>query len=122
MAAGVPVISTRVGGAAEAVEDGVTGLLVAPKEPGALAQGIDRLLSDGELARSYGCAGQRRMTERFGFDAAIQKTERLYQSLLGSAVMPSNPARIIRDLLQDGIPSLRPVRIVSQEAYRVCSR
>jgi hypothetical protein len=35
--------------------------------------------------------------------------------------MPSNPARIIRDLLQDGIPSLRPVRIVSQEAYRVCS-
>ena len=82
MAAGVPVIATRVGGAAEAVEDGVTGLLVAPKEPGALAQGIHRLLSDGELARSYGCAGQRRMTERFGFDAAIQKTERLYQSLL----------------------------------------
>ena len=35
--------------------------------------------------------------------------------------MPSNPARIIRDLLQDGIASLRPVRIVSQEAYRVCS-
>ena len=35
--------------------------------------------------------------------------------------MPSNPVRIIRDLLQDGIPSLRPVRIVSQEAYRVCS-
>ena len=37
--------------------------------------------------------------------------------------MPSSPARIIRDLLQDGmIPSLRPVRIVSQEAYRVRSR
>ena len=36
--------------------------------------------------------------------------------------MPSNPARIIRDLLQDGIPSLRPVRIVSQEAYRVRTR
>jgi glycosyltransferase involved in cell wall biosynthesis len=82
MAAGVPVISTRVGGASEAVEDGVTGLLVAPKEPAALAQAIDRLLSDGALARSYGCAGQRRMTERFGFDTAIQKTERLYQSLL----------------------------------------
>ena len=36
--------------------------------------------------------------------------------------MPSDPARMIRDLLQDGIPSLRPVRIVSQEAHRVCSR
>ena len=82
MAAGVPVIATRVGGASEAVEDGVTGLLVAPQEPGALAQGIHRLLSDAELARSFGAAGQRRMTERFGFDAAIQATERLYQSLL----------------------------------------
>jgi hypothetical protein len=36
--------------------------------------------------------------------------------------MPSDPARIIRDLLQDGIPSLQPVRTVSQEAYRVRSR
>ena len=35
--------------------------------------------------------------------------------------MPSNPARIIHDPLQDEVPSLRPVRIVSQEAYRVCS-
>jgi hypothetical protein len=35
--------------------------------------------------------------------------------------MPSNPARIIRDLLPDGIPSLRPVANVSQEAYRVRS-
>jgi len=82
MAAGVPVVATRVGGAAEAVEDGVTGLLVEPKEPGALAQGIHCLLKDRELARRYGCAGQRRMAERFGFDTAIQKTERLYQSLL----------------------------------------
>jgi len=82
MAAGVPVVATRVGGAAEAVEDGVTGLLVEPKEPGALAQGIDRLLRNGELARRYGCAGQRRMMERYGFDTVIQKTERLYQSLL----------------------------------------
>jgi glycosyltransferase involved in cell wall biosynthesis len=82
MAAGVPVVATRVGGAAEAVEDGVTGLLVEPKAPEALAQGIHRLLTDGELARSCGRAGQRRMTERYGFDAAIQKTERLYRSLL----------------------------------------
>jgi hypothetical protein len=36
--------------------------------------------------------------------------------------MPSSPARIIRDLLPDGIPSHRLVRIVSQEAYRVRSR
>ena len=35
--------------------------------------------------------------------------------------MPSSPARIIRDLLQDGIPSHRLVRIVFQEAYGVCS-
>ena len=71
---GVPVIATRVGGAAEAVEDGVTGLLVAPRaSPKPSPRAIDRLLSDGELARRYGCAGRRRMTERFGFDAAIRE-------------------------------------------------
>ena len=82
MAAGVPVIATRVGGNAEAVEHEVTGLLVPPKEPGALAHGIDRLLGDGALARRYSLAGQRRVVERFGMDAAIRDTERLYGSLL----------------------------------------
>jgi glycosyltransferase involved in cell wall biosynthesis len=64
------------------VEDEVTGLLVPPKDPGALAHGIERLLGDDALARRYGRAGQRRVVEQFGFDAAIRATERLYDSLL----------------------------------------
>ena len=82
MAAGVPVIATRVGGAAEAVEDGETGLLVPPRDPGALAAGVLRLLDDGALARRFGRAGRQRVTERFGMDAAVRATERLYGTLL----------------------------------------
>jgi glycosyltransferase involved in cell wall biosynthesis len=82
MAAGVPVVATRVGGNAEAVEDGGTGLLVAPGDPEALARSIDRLLGDAELAKSYGRAGRRRVAEHFTLDRVIHQTEHLYASLL----------------------------------------
>jgi len=82
MAVGVPVVATRVGGNAEAVEHDVTGLLVLPSEPEALAHAMDRLLGDPALARRYGQAGHRRVVERFGMDTAIRETERLYDALL----------------------------------------
>jgi glycosyltransferase involved in cell wall biosynthesis len=53
-AAGKPVVATRVGGMAEAVEDRVTGLLVEPGDPRALAQGIGELLADEPLRRTLG--------------------------------------------------------------------
>ena len=82
MAAGAPVVATRVGGNAEAVEDGATGFLVEPGDFDALARGIDRLLRHQELARQFGQAGRRRVAEHFTIEAAIRKTERLYDSLL----------------------------------------
>jgi len=82
MAAGAPVVATRVGGNAEAVEDGATGFLVEPGEFDALARGIDRLLRERELARRFGQAGRRRVAEHFTIEAAIRQTERLYDSLL----------------------------------------
>jgi glycosyltransferase involved in cell wall biosynthesis len=48
----VPVIATRVGGIPTSVTDGVDGLLVPPKDPAAIAAGIDRIIADGELRRS----------------------------------------------------------------------
>ncbi|MCS7113428.1 MAG: glycosyltransferase [Candidatus Bathyarchaeota archaeon] len=54
MAAGKPVIATRVGGIVEVVRDGVTGVLVDPGDPGGIAEAIIKLLGDGSLARSLG--------------------------------------------------------------------
>lgn len=85
MAAGVPVVATRVGGNAEAVEDGVTGLLVEPRDTGALAAAIARVLADRELADRFGAAGRRRVAGRFSIDASVRATERLYVDLLERA-------------------------------------
>ena len=83
MAAGVPVVATRVGGSPEAVGDGETGLLVPTRNAAALARAIDALLTDRDLARRMGQAGRRRMEERFSLEAMARATERLYSSLLG---------------------------------------
>jgi len=82
MAAGVPVVTTPVGGSPEAVVDGETGFLVPTRNPGALARAIDPLLADAGLARRMGEAGRRRIVEHFSLDGMARATERLYRSLL----------------------------------------
>ncbi len=77
MAAGLPVVSTNVGGLSEAVEDGVTGLLVPPGDAHALAAAIDRVLSDDELAARLGAAACTRVAQRFGRDACLDRLLRL---------------------------------------------
>lgn len=82
MAAGRPVVATRVGGVPEAVEHGVTGLLVPPRDPRALAAAIIRLLEDAELRRSMGRAGRERVEQQFSIAATVRRTEALYERLL----------------------------------------
>ena len=82
MAAGVPVVATKVGGNPEAVEDDLVGLLVPPRDPVALARAICRILGDAKLAARYGQAGHQRVVERFSIDQLVRNTERLYLSLL----------------------------------------
>jgi glycosyltransferase involved in cell wall biosynthesis len=82
MRAGRPVVATRVGGLPEVVDDGVTGLLVPPGDPAALAAALERLLADPGLARGLGEAGRRRAAERF--DAARMAAE-YREVLLGNA-------------------------------------
>ena len=64
MASGLPVVATRVGGVAELVEDGVSGLLVPPGDAGVLAGAMDRLLADPDLCRRFGAAGSAAVRER----------------------------------------------------------
>jgi glycosyltransferase involved in cell wall biosynthesis len=91
MAAGIPVVATRVGGTPEIIEDGVTGLLVPPRDSSALAQTISRLLLDRDLAARVGQAGRRRIMEHFSLARMVRETERLYADRL--AQTPRGRAR-----------------------------
>lgn len=82
MAAGVPVVATRVGGSPEAVEDGVSGLLVPPRDAAALAEGMNALLGDAALARRLGEAARRRIADHFSLESMTRELERLYLRLL----------------------------------------
>jgi glycosyltransferase involved in cell wall biosynthesis len=81
MAHGRPVVATAVGGLRDAVEDGVTGLLVPPRDPAALRAALTRVLADAELRSRLGAAARERARERFGREAAAHATLALYREL-----------------------------------------
>jgi len=81
MAAGAPIVATAVGGVPELIEDGVHGLLVPPRDPDALAQGIRRLLEDRALALRLGGAARERQRANYDLDVVIQRLENLYLEL-----------------------------------------
>jgi glycosyltransferase involved in cell wall biosynthesis len=90
MASGVPVVATSVGGNPEIVEDGLTGLLVPPRDVNALAGAITNLLRDANRAASMGATGRQRITSRFSLSRAVDETQQLYVSLLeGAALGPA---------------------------------
>lgn len=78
MRAGLPVVATRVGGVAEAVVEGVTGSLVPPGDPQALAQALGRLLADRSFRRETGAQGRERFLAEFTFDRMLDKTEKVW--------------------------------------------
>jgi len=82
MAAGKPVVATAVGGVPELIEDGETGILVPPRNPEALAQGILRLAKDADLRQRMGKAAQERAQERFDISQTAREYEILYLRLL----------------------------------------
>lgn len=82
MAASLPVIATNVGGNAEAVQDGVTGIVVPAEDPEALAAAMARLLAAPTQAKAMGAAGKQRVAERFTTEAMMLQTTRAYTKLL----------------------------------------
>jgi glycosyltransferase involved in cell wall biosynthesis len=75
MAAGLPVVSSRVGGVPELVVDGETGLLVPPGDPAAMADALGRLVADADLRWRLGAAGRER-AQRY-FDVRRQRRDHL---------------------------------------------
>ncbi len=82
MASGLPVAASRVGGLEESVLDGVTGFLVPPGDPLALAEALEKLLRDGDLRRRMGRAGAERVEEHYTARAMGEGNRRIYQELL----------------------------------------
>jgi glycosyltransferase involved in cell wall biosynthesis len=83
MACSKPIVATRAGGIPEVVEDGVTGLLVAPRDHDQLAQAIVALLSDAETRARLGQAGLVRLQERFTVERMVAGTAAVYARMAG---------------------------------------
>ena len=81
MAAGKACIGTRVGGNPEVIDDGVTGLLVPPHDPPALAGAIVRLLKDGDLRTRMGEAGLARVRAQFSVERMVEATLAAYSKV-----------------------------------------
>ncbi len=85
MAAGVPVVATAVGGVPEAISDDENGLLVAPGDPLAVFEGLDKLLSDASFRAALVAAGLGRVEREFTFEAQALRYETLIRELTASA-------------------------------------
>ncbi len=75
---GKPVVATQVGGVADIVQDGATGLLVEQRNPEALASAIEQLLADPAQADTLGQAGYRFARDHFSWEAILRQTLTLY--------------------------------------------
>lgn len=82
MAAGAPIVATRVGGTPEAITHGHTGLLVPAGDPKALSKAIARLLMEPALAAALGRAARRAAESSFSLSRMVAATEQLYRDLL----------------------------------------
>lgn len=83
MAAGLPIVTTRVGGGPEAVADGQSGFVVEVNDVSAMADRLDRLASDPALARRMGACGQARV-EEFSARRMTDQLQDLYERLAAS--------------------------------------
>jgi glycosyltransferase involved in cell wall biosynthesis len=93
MAAGLPVVATAVGGSPELVEDGITGLLVPPHDPAALAHALSRITEDHAFRARAGRIARTRAAS-FGWSGNARAHLDLYMALL--------PLRISRSRIRPG--------------------
>ncbi|MDQ1278975.1 MAG: alpha-maltose-phosphate synthase [Thermoproteota archaeon] len=82
MACSKPVVSTKVGGIKDVVVDGATGFLVSPGSSGELADAINRILADENLAERMGRTGRKTVEREFSWERVAEKTLNLYKKML----------------------------------------
>jgi glycosyltransferase involved in cell wall biosynthesis len=81
MGCGVPVVATRVTSAPELLDEGTAGILIPPRDPGALAEAIRRLMGDPDVRATLGRAGRERVLERYSMDFMVESYRQLYLRL-----------------------------------------
>ena len=86
MACGIPVVSTTVGAITEAVDDGVTGLIVPPRDVATLGAALAQLRDDAPGRVRLGSAGRARAVLNFGIDRMLDDMEKVFRRTLGAKV------------------------------------
>jgi starch synthase len=89
MACGAPVIGSQSGGIPELVEDDVTGRLVPPDDPAALATAIEELAADPVRRLEMGALGRQRVETHFSIDRFVSRTLAVYDGVGGGALSSS---------------------------------
>lgn len=83
MSAGLPVVTTDVGGLRDLVENGISGRLIDPQNVQSFADAIEEMAKDRERSRSMGEEGRKRVQRDFSISSAVREHEKLYRELLG---------------------------------------
>ena len=82
MAMQIPVITSDICGIQELVEDGVSGILVPPKNPEAIADGIKKLLKNSKLRERMGKEGRKKIEKDFNIKTEFKKLEKIFQEVV----------------------------------------
>ncbi|MBI4355721.1 MAG: lipopolysaccharide heptosyltransferase II [Candidatus Omnitrophica bacterium] len=117
-AAGVPVVATQVGGLLEIVQDRVTGLLVPPGDPVALANAVGEILHQPALAQQLSAAARKRVETAYTLDQMVDATLRVYQDALEVTRLLVMKLSAIGDVVLIS-PSLQALREKFPRAYLV---
>lgn len=86
MAAGTPVIATRVGGVPDAISNGVEGFLIEPGDVDALVNATTALLADPALRQRMGAAGRAKIAGEFAAERVIARIDAIYRDLGGTPI------------------------------------
>ena len=91
MASGTPVIGSNIGGIPSVIDDGVSGLLVEPKDSVGLAKAIDRVLHDSALAKRLAAAGRSKVIGSFQWSSQTAKTAAVFEQAHRSKIVQITP-------------------------------
>lgn len=89
MAVGLPIVSTRMGGISELVEDGVSGLMVPQRDPEALAEALGRIASSPELASQLRQAGHARVEQIWDRNRNLEELSKVFDERIAAAPVAS---------------------------------